>query len=81
MRKCTNKFLRMKLYLKRVMSGASTYSYRQKLNDWRECQELVMCGFEITGTGDKGTYFNISGLNLSEVLQDDLKKGMYESGN
>lgn len=79
MSKSTKKFLRMKSYLKRVMSRHALRKYHQNLEDWRDCQALVMCGFRISGTGSKGTYFDIPGL--SDILQGGLKKGFYEPGN
>ena len=74
MSKCTKKFLRMKLYLCRVMSPEIAWRHRLKLEDWRDCQALISCGFKVAGKSNAGTYFEMSAF--SSVLKDDMERSL-----
>jgi hypothetical protein len=63
--KRTKKFLRMKALLARAMSSEVAYRYDQKLEDWRDCQALVACGFQVKGTTKQGTIFSVEGMDMA----------------
>ena len=72
--KRTKTFLRMKSYLPRAMSSDVALRHRLELEDWRDCQVLAMCGFEVAGKSDKGTYFKIPGFYVADVLPEYLRR-------
>ena len=72
MSKSTRKFLRMKSYLRCAASEDFLRGYRLKLEDWRDCQALMMSGFKMLGTSEVGTYFVFDGV--SEVVKNDLER-------
>ena len=72
--KCTKRFLRMRSYLPRVMSSGAALRHKLQLQDWRDCQALAMCGFEVVGKSDKGTYFQFIEFDMSDVLPRYLRR-------
>jgi hypothetical protein len=72
MAKSTKKFLRMKAFLGRVMSPEAAWRHRLKLEDWRDCQALIACGFKVVGSSSKGTYFEMAAF--SSALKDDMER-------
>ena len=74
MRKHTKNFLRWKSYLKRVMTPGEELDYYFKLQDWRDCQALLACGFRATGTTSAGTYFEFP--TFSSAMKEDTERSL-----
>lgn len=72
--KATKKFLRWKSYLKRAMTPGEEMDHYFKLQDWRDCQALLACGFNVIGHSASGTYFDMP--VFSSMLGEDMERSL-----
>ena len=71
--KSSAKFRRMKSYLSRVMSQNARFQHRLELEDWRDCQALIACGFRVMGKSTQGMFFEGPAMNL---IRYDAKRSL-----
>jgi hypothetical protein len=56
------------------MSPDAAWRHRMKLEDWRDCQALLACGFQVVGHSDCGTYFDFP--VFAEVVKYDMERSL-----
>jgi hypothetical protein len=74
MSKHTKKFLRWKSYLKMAMTPGEELDRYLDLQNWRDCQALLACGFKVVGQSAAGTYFDMP--VFSSMLGEDTERSL-----